>query len=121
MSNKSVVLEFIETWHSLDADKIGAFFADDGVYYNMPADPVKGKEAVIGFIKGFTADWTATTWDVITIVEEGDTVIAERVDHIDIGDKHCDLPCVGVFEMEGGKIKEWRDFFDLGTYMKAFG
>ncbi|MEC7368353.1 MAG: limonene-1,2-epoxide hydrolase family protein [Pseudomonadota bacterium] len=30
-----------------------------------------------------------------------------------------DLPCFGVFEMEGGKIKVWRDYFDLGTFMKA--
>jgi limonene-1,2-epoxide hydrolase len=32
-----------------------------------------------------------------------------------------DLPCAGVFEMQGGKIKVWRDYFDLGTYVKAMG
>ena len=25
------------------------------------------------------------------------------------------LPCRGVFEMEHGKIKVWRDYFDLAT------
>jgi limonene-1,2-epoxide hydrolase len=30
-----------------------------------------------------------------------------------------DLPCLGVFEMTGGKIKEWRDYFDLSTFMRA--
>ena len=26
---------------------------------------------------------------------------------------------VGVFEMEDGKIKVWRDYFDLNTFMSA--
>ena len=30
-----------------------------------------------------------------------------------------DLPCLGVFEMRDGRIAEWRDYFDLGTFMKA--
>ena len=30
-----------------------------------------------------------------------------------------DLPCCGVFEMQGGKIKIWRDYFDLATYVRA--
>ncbi len=30
-----------------------------------------------------------------------------------------DLPCFGVFEMKDGKIKEWRHYFDMGTFMKA--
>ncbi len=30
-----------------------------------------------------------------------------------------DLPCLGVFEMKDGKIKEWRDYFDMGTFIKA--
>jgi limonene-1,2-epoxide hydrolase len=25
-----------------------------------------------------------------------------------------------MFEMEGGKIKVWRDYFDLATYTSAF-
>jgi hypothetical protein len=34
-------------------------------------------------------------------------------------DKAVDLPCTGVFEMENGKIKVWRDYFDLTTYIKG--
>ena len=28
-------------------------------------------------------------------------------------------PEIGVFELEGGKIKVWRDYFDLGAYQRA--
>ncbi len=121
MSNKGVIRDFIKAWQSLDAERLGGYFTDDGIYHNMPAEPVQGREAIVEFIKGFAGGWTATEWEVVSIVEDGDLVIAERVDRIDIGEKHVDLPCVGIFEMQDGKIKIWRDYFDLGTYMKAFG
>jgi limonene-1,2-epoxide hydrolase len=120
MSNKQIISEFIQTWASLDANKIAAYFTDDGVYYNMPAQPVQGRNEIRDFINSFAGAWTKTDWEILNIVEDGDVVIAERVDKTDIGDKHVDLPCTGVFEMQDGKIKVWRDYFDLGTYMKAF-
>ena len=46
-------------------------------------------------------------------------MIAERVDRTKIGGKSVDLPCTGVFELASGKIKVWRDDFDLGTYTRA--
>jgi len=48
-------------------------------------------------------------------------VIAERVDRTKAGHKAVDLPCTGVFELENGKIKVWRDYFDLATYARAMG
>jgi limonene-1,2-epoxide hydrolase len=119
MSNKQIIRDFIDCWSSLDVDRLADFFTTDGVYHNMPANPVSGRDNVREFIKGFTAGWTATDWEIVSIVEDGDIVVAERVDRTDLGDKHVDLPCVGVFEMENGKIRVWRDYFDLGTYMKA--
>ena len=49
----------------------------------------------------------------------GDVVVAERLDRTKLGDKSVDLPCTGVFELENGKIKVWRDYFDLATYTRA--
>ena len=45
--------------------------------------------------------------------------MVERLDRTKLGDKSVDLPCFGIFEMEDGKIKVWRDYFDIGTYMNA--
>jgi limonene-1,2-epoxide hydrolase len=60
-----------------------------------------------------------TTWDILSIVSKGDIVIAERLDRTSAGEKKVDLPCAGVFEMEKGKIKILRDYFDSNTYFKA--
>jgi limonene-1,2-epoxide hydrolase len=85
----------------------------------MMAKPVSGHENLRGFIGRFLKGWTATEWDIINIVSRGEIVIAERLDRTRLGDKKVDLPCVGVFEIQNGRIKVWRDYFDLATYTKA--
>ena len=56
---------------------------------------------------------------MLAIAADGNTVFAERVDRIDAGGRHVDLPVVGVFELQDGKIAAWRDYFDLATYTRA--
>ena len=120
-SNSEIVQEFVEAWSSLDADKLAEYFTEDGCYYNMPTQPVKGRDAVRGFIQNFLATWTETQWDILNMAEAGDVVFCERLDRTKTSSGNVDLPCLGVFEMQDGKIKEWRDYFDLGTFMKAMG
>jgi limonene-1,2-epoxide hydrolase len=117
--NEKVIREFIAAWSRLDADELAAYFSEDGVYHNMPAQPVKGRENVRRLIKGFLSTWTRTDWEVRHLICAGDVVIAERIDRTRAGDKAVDLPCTGVFELENGKIKEWRDYFDFATYQRA--
>jgi limonene-1,2-epoxide hydrolase len=117
--NTAIVREFIEAWSSLDPERLASYFTDDGSYYNMPTQPVTGRANVQNFIANFLATWTETQWDILNIIGEGDLVIAERLDRTKTSLGNVDLPCTGVFEMEGGKIKVWRDYFDLGTFMKA--
>jgi len=117
--NERIITDFIEAWSRLDPAELAAFFTEDGVYHNIPSGPVQGRANVEALIRGFSGNWTETTWDVLTLMSSGNTVIAERVDHTTAGDKSVDLPVVGVFELEGGKIKVWRDYFDLATYTQA--
>ena len=85
----------------------------------MPSGPVAGRENVQQFIAGFTVNWTATNWDIIHLVAEGDVVFCERLDRTKFAAGGVNLPCLRVFEMSAGKIKEWRDYFDLNTFMSA--
>ncbi len=117
--NAQIVRDFIAAWSRLDADELVDYFTPDGTYYNMPTTPVTGHDNLRAFIKGFLRGWTSTQWDVLNLIAHGDVVIAERLDRTKVGTKGVDLPCCGVFEMKDGKIKVWRDYFDLGTFMKA--
>lgn len=117
--NASIVREFIQAWSSLDAEKIVGYFCDDGCYHNMPLDPVSGRSNILEFVQGFLTTWTATEWEIVTIVADGNIVVAERIDKTKTTAGNVDLPCVGVFEMQQGKIKMWRDYFDMATYTNA--
>lgn len=117
--NERVIRSFIAAWSRRDPTELAGYFAEDGVYHNMPMGPVAGRDNVEKLIRGFIASWTETKWELVSILGSGNAVIAERVDHIRAGGKSVDLPCVGVFELAGGKIKKWRDYFDLATYQRA--
>ncbi|MGH2900752.1 MAG: limonene-1,2-epoxide hydrolase family protein, partial [Solirubrobacteraceae bacterium] len=56
--------------------------------------------------------------DVVNIASSGDRVFTERVDRFVMGEKRFDLPVNGVFELRGGKIVSFRDYFDLATLEK---
>ena len=119
--NERIVRDFIDAWPRLDVAGIVAFFAEDGVYHNMMPEPVKGREALTGFIGGFVNGWSEVKREVVKVAAAGEHVCDERVGRVKGGGKQVALPCCGVFEIEGGKIKVWRDYFDLATFTKAMG
>jgi len=117
MSNTRVVLDFIDAWNRMDWDRVIALLADDVVYHNIPMEKLEGKAAATAFIMGMQPE--GVQWDVISIAENGNKVLTERVDAFDLpGGKKIALPVMGTFEVEGGLIKAWRDYFDLSTFMK---
>ena len=118
-SNTQLIVDFCKAWSSLDPAEIAAYFSEDGTYHNMPTGPVQGREKIEEFIRGFAGGWTKTDLEILNLAENGDIVMAERVDRTLIGDKAVDLPCLGVFTIRDGKIAVWRDYFDLGTYARA--
>lgn len=117
--NEDLIRAFVDTWPKLDVAAIVDYFAEDGIYHNMMIDPVQGRAALTGFIGAFLKGWSDVKWDILNLSSAGNLVFAERVDRFKVGGKPVVLPCCGVFEIENGKIKAWRDYFDMGTYMKA--
>jgi len=118
-TNERIIRDFVAAWSRRDATELAGYFSEDGVYHNMPMGPVAGRDNVEKLIRGFIGSWTETKWELLHILCSGNVVIAERVDRIRAGGKSVELPVVGVFELEGGKIKKWRDYFDMATYQRA--
>lgn len=118
-SNEEIIRNFIAAWSRLDVEELLDYFAEDGIYYNMPIAPISGRADLRPFISSFMKDWTRTEWEILNIVSVGNVVIAERMDRTEIGGKKVALPCCGVFVMEDGKIKVWRDYFDMATYQRG--
>ncbi len=121
MKNIGTIRSFVAAWSRLDPNELSEYFTEGGSYHNMPMQPIVGKENVKAFIENFSATWTETDWEILNIVEENNIVYCERIDRTKSSQGDVDLPCFGVFEMEDGKIRVWRDYFDLRTYAEAMG
>ena len=121
-----VVRAFCAAW-SKDAStaELAAFLTDDAVYHNMMMDPVSGKAAIANnfatFIRPGAPNIETLHLRIMNIAANGPVVLTERVDSFKTPNRSFDLPVMGTFEIRDGKIKAWRDYFDLGTFTKRMG
>ena len=118
-SNEAIVRDFISAWQRLNPSELAGYFSEDGVYHNMPSAAVVGRDNIEQFIAGFISQWESTDWEVINLLADGDSVMVERLDKTVVAGSPVNLPCFGYFELSDGKIKLWRDYFDLATYTTA--
>jgi limonene-1,2-epoxide hydrolase len=117
MEPEQVVNNFVGRWAVGDVDGIVNFFTDDAVYHNMPMAPLSGHEEIRGFLDGFLAENPeGVQFETLHQVSNGNIVMNERIDTVTFGGKVVTLPVMGVFEVEGDKIKAWRDYFDMAQF-----
>jgi limonene-1,2-epoxide hydrolase len=115
MSNSQIVLSFIEAWNNMNWDAAANLLTDDIVWDNVPMETIKGKTAVDAAMRGMAPD--AVDWIVLSIAENGDKVLTERMDNFNMpGGKRVELPVMGTFIITNGKISLWRDYFDLASF-----
>ena len=117
--NLERVRAFIAAWKRNDLEEIMGFFAEGCVYHNKPVAPVRGLEATRATIKGFSSMATRVEWVLHQIAETAaGVVLTERTDRFEIGGRWVELPVMGSFELTGGKISAWRDYFDLAQFQR---
>jgi limonene-1,2-epoxide hydrolase len=112
--NEKIVADFCQAWSRMKLDEILGFMSDDAVYHNIPMQPAKGKAAIRAVVEGFLKMADAIEFRVLHSATAGSVVMNERVDSfVYKGGKKGSIPVVGVFEVNGGKITAWRDYFDM--------
>ena len=123
MANADITDDFIQAWNKLDLDAIMEFFAEDAAYANVPMGPPHvGKAAIRAFIEGFIGSVEAIEFIVHKQVEGEDGVVMnERTDILTMGGRRIELPVMGVYEFENGKISAWRDYFDMAVFANENG
>lgn len=91
--------------------------ADDVDYWNIPMKPVKGREASREFLEPFLGEGhhLLEKMEILNTTSSGNVVMNERLETWTKGSTTIKLPVTGVFVIEGGKIRHWRDYFDLAT------
>ena len=87
------------------------------MYHNIPVEPAVGREAILGLLNMFLTPAEGVEFRIRNIVANGNVVLTERVDVFRLPNTTIELPVMGTFEVQDGKIAAWRDYFDLNTYM----
>jgi limonene-1,2-epoxide hydrolase len=117
---EKVVGDLFAAWTRLNLDEVMSHFAEDAVWDNVPMSPAKGKQAIREMTHGFMKDTSAFSVNILKSLHEGNVVFNSRVDTITMKNgKKAEIPVAGMFELDdGGKIRVWRDYFDLATFTK---
>ena len=117
---EKVVSDLFAAWTRLDLDGIMSYFAEDAVWDNVPMTPANGKQAIRDMTQGFLKDTVTFGAKILKSAHEGNVVFNSRIDSITMKNgKKADIPVAGMFELnDAGKIKVWRDYFDLATFTK---
>jgi limonene-1,2-epoxide hydrolase len=111
--NRAVVRSLADAWAAKDLDAIMDHFTDDIVYHNIPMDPADGTAAVRATVEGFLAMAETIEFDTLHELSDGNLVMNERVDTFVIDGDPTPIRVMGIFELSGGKIRRWRDYFDM--------
>jgi len=118
MSAGDVVKALIEANESRDIEAVLELMTDDIAYENVGMGVCNGYDEVRALLGPFYGGASRVAWEVLAQVEQGDTVMNERIDRFFLHDgKEIAIRVAGVFEVTGGKVRGWRDYFDTGNLM----
>jgi limonene-1,2-epoxide hydrolase len=124
----ATITAFIEAFTAQRLDDAWAMLHPDVEYDNVPIGPMHGRANVAAALTPFAERFDAIDWPVThtSATELGadssgrpnGLVFNARIDRFRSGNTWVELPVAGVWEVTGGLITLWRDYFDLGTYQQ---
>jgi limonene-1,2-epoxide hydrolase len=108
-----VVESFLDALEKKDLDRAASLLDDDVVYQNVPLPADRGKAAVLKTLASFQRFVSDFEVRMKNIAANDGVVLTERVDVLSGRFVYLDIWVCGTFEVRGGKIRLWRDYFDL--------
>lgn len=111
----AVVRAFLEAFGAMDFDAALSFIASDAEYTNVPIGTVRGPAGVREVLEPFFAPIHENEFVLLRHAADGPVVFVERLDRHRLDHGWRELPVNSVFEVHGGEITVWRDYFDAGT------
>ncbi len=119
-ANKQVVHELWQALYRKDWDGVAGLIASDGHYEDVPAPDAgaTGPANVVTRLRIGLDSVERFEHEIHRVVAEGASVIVEHTEtwHFHTGEAVRN-PFVTIHEVEDGKIKLWRDYWDLGGLM----
>lgn len=114
----AVVEELYSKFAAINPDELVEYFTDDAYIQPVMKDPYEGREGIRRMF-GLWANFGNVETPLRNIAGDDRVVFTEWLDQSDFGGKHYAVPCVGVFEFEGDKIKAWRLYYDSAAEVSS--
>jgi limonene-1,2-epoxide hydrolase len=116
--NARTVETFLYALQAQDFDSVESAMADDIEWQNVGYPTMRGRRRIMNMFRrgngrvGFEVKFHR-------VAAEGNAVLTERTDALVIGPVRMQFWVCGTFEVHGGKITLWRDYFDLYDVVKG--
>lgn len=120
-SPTDVVNAFIAAVERKDLDAAVELMAEDVEYDNVPMPTIHGRQGVRDFLGPFLDSSTKVEFEVHRQLAQGDCVVNERTDRFHMESSPIEIPVAGFFEVHGGMITLWRDYFDMASATAGSG
>ena len=118
----ATVRQMIEAWNTRNWQQVYELFAPDGVLQSMMLPtPTVGREAISKRIGALAVDISRIELKIRHMGVADGVVFIERVDDFVYRGRHGAVPVVGVVEVEQGRVKAWREYYDRAQMIEAMG
>ncbi|RAV13217.1 limonene-1,2-epoxide hydrolase [Mycolicibacterium sp. GF69] len=118
VDNIRAVETFLYALQDEDFDTAERLLADNVEWQNVGYPTIRGRQRIIGMMRrgqgrfGFEVK-------IHRIAADGNSVLTERTDALVFGPVRLQFWVCGTFEVHGGRITLWRDYFDTLDFLKA--
>jgi limonene-1,2-epoxide hydrolase len=117
----TVVRAILAAWDARDFTAVLALFSEDAVLHSMMIEPIVGRASIEARLARLKSAPHKAELRILRMgVVEG-CVFAERLDVITLNGRATGVPVVGVFEVEDGRVKVWREYYDRRQLLAAMG
>ena len=117
LENTRTVEGFLHALQDTDLETAGAALAEDLVYQNVGLPTIHGRNRTMKLFSSLGG--VAFEVKIHRIAADGAAVLTERTDALIFGPLRLQFWVCGVFEVHGGQITLWRDYFDFFDMFKA--
>ncbi|MBD3761398.1 limonene-1,2-epoxide hydrolase family protein [Rhizorhabdus sp.] len=101
-------------------DAFRTYFTADTIWELVGSITTKGIDEALAKVQSAQTEYGMDhlVSEVRALATQGQSVLTERIDHVRKADgTNIDsCPCMGIFEVEAGKITAWREYYDTATH-----
>ena len=119
--NIAIVRAFLRACEKNDVAGACAMLSENAVYHNIPLPPIRGRKRIQATLENamkWTRDFRAVN---VNVAAGGNAVLTERIDSMVVAGIYVELPVMGTFETQNGKITAWRDYFCMRQFAEGTG